>query len=55
MIVASFLVGLVIGGVTGALIYRNDAKKTERDFEITIDALREEVDKLRRIVSHERK
>ena len=42
---------LVVGFVTGALVYRNNAKKIEREAKSRILELKLEVDRLSRIVS----
>jgi len=48
MIIISFLVGLCVGGAIGALVYRNNAKKIEREAKRNIDAMRYELNRLRK-------
>jgi len=54
MIIVSFLVGLGIGIITGVLVYRNNAKKIEREAKRNVDAMKYELDRLKRIVSQRR-
>jgi len=49
------LVSFVVGLVIGALIYRNNAKKIETEAEKRIVELKDELDRVMRIASNQRK
>lgn len=45
-----FIAGLVIGAIVGSLVYRNNAKKIEREARERVDSLKREIKKLRRVI-----
>ena len=55
MVYVAFFVGLVVGVIGGVLIYRNNAKKIEREAKKQMDSMKYELDRLKRAVSQRRK
>ena len=45
-----FVAGLAIGAIVGVLIYRNNAKKIERETKEKISSIKHDIQKLREIV-----
>jgi|GEM_PF-4806163 len=55
MSIISFLAGLGVGAIIGVLVYRNNAKKIEREAKRNVDAMKHELDRLRRMIGQGRK
>ena len=55
MSIISFLAGLGVGAIIGVLVYRNNAKKIEREAKRNVDTMKYELDRLRRMVGQGRK
>jgi len=51
MQIVYFFVGLVVGAIVGALVYRNNAKKIEREARQKVDSMKYELDRLRRMAA----
>jgi len=45
-----FVVGLVIGAIVGTLVYRNNAKKIERETKEKINSMKREIKKLKKVI-----
>ena len=47
-----FVIGLVIGAVVGVLVYRNNAKKIEREAKEKVNSMKREIKKLRKVIDN---
>jgi len=47
-----FVIGLVIGAIVGVLVYRNNAKKIEREAKEKVNTMKREIKKLRKVIDN---